>query len=190
MKLSILAIFCFLLSSAALSARGQVVPSATSRTFSLNAGGFASAIQPDYAGEGIAQTSPDRLYGVGAYVDARFSRWLQIEAEGRWLHFNEYYVYGPNGRYGINENTYMIGPRIAAYTFHKLTPYGKAMVGSGTGSFLSGSTLAVAYGGGVDYQLTRRFTLRCFDFEYQQWRVSPITLYPYGGSIGLSYKIF
>ena len=63
------------------------------------------------------------------------------------------------------------------------------LVGIGSGSFLTGRTLAVAYGGGVDYRLTRRFTLRAFDFEYQQWRVTP-TLYPYGGSVGLSYKIF
>ena len=52
---------------------------------------MGSIFQPDYAGNGIAQTSPNRLYGVGAYVDAHFSRWLQIEAEGRWLRFNEYY---------------------------------------------------------------------------------------------------
>ena len=53
-------------------------------------GGLGSMFQPDYAGEGIAQTSPNRLYGVGAYVDARFSRWVQIEGEGRWLRYNEY----------------------------------------------------------------------------------------------------
>ncbi len=126
-------------------------------------------------------------------MDARFTRWVQIEAEGRWSHFNENYVCGlVNGQnfYCQNgENTYMIGPRIAPYTFHKLTPYGKALVGFGDGSFLTGSVLTIAYGGGVDYRLNRRFTLRCFDFEYQQWRVTP-TLYPYGGSVGLSYRIF
>jgi hypothetical protein len=189
MKRSFFAFFCIVLTFAAVSARSQVVPAATGKTFSLNAGGLGSMFQPDYAGYGIAQTSPDRLYGVGVYVDAQFSRWLQIEAEGRWLHYNEYYAYGQNGLYGINENTYLIGPRIAPYTFHKLTPYGKAMVGAGRGSFLTANTLAIAYGGGVDYRLTRRFTIRCFDFEYQQWYVTP-TLYPYGGSVGVSYKIF
>ena len=189
MKQSILVFFCAVLFSAAVSAHAQVVPAATSRAFSLNAGGFGSMFQPDYAGTGIAQTSPQRLYGVGAYLDARFNRWAQVEAEGRWLHFNQYYAYSTNGRYGINENTYMIGPRVAPYTFHKLTPYGKVLFGLGTGSFLSGDTFAVAYGGGVDYKLARRFTLRCFDFEFQRWPVSP-TLYPYGGSVGVSYKIF
>ena len=90
---------------------------------------------------------------------------------------------------GNGEDTYLIGPRIAPYPFHRLTPYGKVLVGLGSGSYLTSSTFAIAYGGGVDYRLTRRFTLRCFDFEFQQWHVTP-TLYPYGGSVGLSYKIF
>jgi hypothetical protein len=45
------------------------------------------------------------------------------------------------------------------------------------------------FGGGVDYRLSRKFTLRAFDFEYQRWNVTP-TLYPYGGSVGMSYKVF
>jgi len=175
------AFICIVSSFAIVSARGQVVPAATSRTFSLSAGGLGSMFQPDYAGEGIAQTSPNRLYGPGAYVDAHFSRWLQVEAEGRWLRYNTYK--------GINENTYLIGPRIPIVTFHRVTPYGKFLVGLGNGSFLNGSTLVLSYGGGVDYRLTHRFTLRAFDFEYQSWRVNP-TLCPYGGSVGVSYKIF
>jgi len=137
--------------------------------------------QPDYAGQGVAQTSPFALYGMGAYLDARFTRWVQIEAEGRWLHWHEYA--------GIDENTYMIGPRIPIHTFHGFTPYGKVLVGFADGSFLTGNATALAYGGGVDYQLTPHFTLRAIDFEYQQWRVTP-SIWPYGGSIGLSYKIF
>jgi opacity protein-like surface antigen len=156
-----------------------VVPAATSGTFRLDAGALGSVFQPDYAGEGIAQESPNRLYGVGAYVDARFSRWVQLEGEGRWLRFNEYL--------GINEDSYLIGPRVPVVTFHKLTPYGKVLVGLGSGSFLTGHALALAYGGGLDYRLSRRFTARA-DFEYQQWRVTP-TLWPYGVSVGVSYKI-
>lgn len=141
--------------------------------------------QPDYAGEGIAQTSTNRLYGVGAYVDVHFSRWVQVEAEGHWLRFNPAYE-PPN-----TENTYLIGPRIPIGTFHRVTPYGKFLVGLGNGGFLSGSTFVMAYGGGVDYRLSRRLTLRAVDFEYEQWHVnSAITLQPYGGSVGISYKIF
>ncbi|MGA3335274.1 MAG: outer membrane beta-barrel protein [Terracidiphilus sp.] len=193
MRRSILAFFCIVSLLAIASAHAQVAPAATGRTFSLDAGGLGSVFQPDFAGCNvttvvcIAQTSPNRLYGAGAYVDAHFTRWVQIEAEGRWLHFNQYYP--PGSTTGIDENTYLIGPRVPVITFHKVTPYGKFLFGLGNGAFLSGNTLVLAYGGGVDYRLTRRFTLRAFDFEYQQWRITP-TLYPYGGSVGLSYKIF
>jgi len=188
MKRSILASFCFAGFLAAVSAHAQVVPAANARTFSVSAGGLGSMFQPDYADLGVAQTSPNRLYGAGAYVDVHFSRWLQVEAEGRWLRFNQYYLKGlPPGN---GENTYLIGPRIPIGTFHRITPYGKFLVGMGNGPFLSGSTLVLSYGGGVDYRLTRRFSLRAFDFEYQRWHVNPTPLWPYGGSVGISYKIF
>lgn len=194
-KRSILALLCFAFSSVALvSAHGQVVPSATERVFNVRAGALGSAFQPDYTGEGDAETSPNRLYGVGGYVDARFSRWLQPEFEVRFLRFNEY----P----GISQtqNTYSIGERLPIInSFHKFTPYGKILVGIGNGDFLSGSALVLTYGGGVDYRLNRKFTIRCADFEYQQWPVSSpnptggttsFTIRPYGLSAGVSYKIF
>ena len=96
MKQLILAFFCIVLSSAALSARSQVEPSATARTLTVKAGGFGSVFQPDYAGNGIAQTSPNRLYGVGAYVDARFTRWLEIEDSTRRMSLPDR-VFGMSG---------------------------------------------------------------------------------------------
>jgi len=181
MKQFLLAFLCIILAFVTISSHGQVVPAATKNHAGLSAGGVGSIFQPDYAGEGIAQTSPNRLYGAGAFFDMRFSQWAQIEGEGRWLHFNKYL--------GIDENTYLIGPRLAPCRFHGITPYGKVLFGLGNGSFLTGNTFVLAYGGGVDYRLSRRFTLRAFDFEYQQWRVTP-TLWPYGGSAGLSFRIF
>ncbi|HZP03524.1 MAG TPA: outer membrane beta-barrel protein [Terracidiphilus sp.] len=169
-----------LLAVAILPAYAQVAPSATRNSFSLSVGGEGSIFQPDYAGQGVAQTSPNRLIGIGAYADARFTRWIQLEAEGRWLHFNQYA--------GINENSYMIGPRLPIRDFHNWTPYGKVLFGFSTGSFLSGSAGTIAFGGGVDYRLTRKFKVRG-DFEYQRWSVAP-TLWPYGGSAGISYTIF
>jgi len=182
MKRWILVLFCAALASATLPIRAQVAPAAYRRGLSVSAGGLASVFQPDFAGGISAQESPNRLYGMGAYVDVRFSRWVQIEAEGRWLHYNEFM--------GINENTYMIGPRVPIHTFFRhWTPYGKFLFGVGTGSLLTGPSGAFAYGGGLDYRLSRRLTIRAFDFEFQDWRVAP-TLYPYGGSAGISYRIF
>jgi hypothetical protein len=189
MNRSIFAFFCFAGFLAVVSAHAQVVPAATSRTFSVSAGALGSMFQPDYAGNGFsAQTSPNRLYGPGAYVDVHFSRWVQLEAEGHWLRYNQFHQ--PGDPTGNGESTYLIGPRIPIVTYHRITPYGKFLVGMGTADFLTGGNAFVLdYGGGVDYRLTRRFTLRAFDFEYQQWHLTP-TLYPYGGSVGLSYKIF
>jgi hypothetical protein len=187
MKRSTLAFLFIAFSVAIVSARAQVVPSATSRTLSVSAGALGSMFQPDYDGLGIAYTSPNRLYGPGAYVDVHFSRWVQVEAEGHWMRYNQFHQ--PGSSTGNGESTYLIGPRIPILTFHHITPYGKFLVGLGSGSFLSGDTFVLDYGGGVDYRLTPRFTLRAIDFEYQQWRVNP-TLYPYGGSVGISYRIF
>ncbi len=183
MKRSILASFCLVLFFAAICASAQVAPSAYKRGMIIQVGGEGSVFQPDYAGQGIAQTSPNRLYGIGAYTDVHFSRWVQIEGEARWLRFNEYL--------GIGQNTYMIGPKVPIVTFHRLTPYGKFLFGwgSGSSSWLNGRATAFAYGGGVEYRLTRKLTLRPFDFEEQDWRTTP-TLHPYGASAGLSYRVF
>jgi hypothetical protein len=137
--------------------------------------------QPDYAGNLVAQTSPNRLYGLGAYADLRLSRWITLEGETNWLRWNQYD--------GINESSYQIGPKVPIHTFHRWTPYGKVLVGLGDGSFISGQAATVSFGGGVDYRLTRKLTVRAFDFEYQRWAMTP-TLWPYGGSVGISYKIF
>jgi opacity protein-like surface antigen len=175
----------------ALSIHAQVAPAASRSGLSLTAGAEGSVFQPDYAGSSNPDelTSPKRLYGVGAYVDARFTRWVQIEAEGRWLHFNEY---DPSGSgQGIGENTYMIGPRVPICNFHGWSPYGKFLIGwgSGAGGWLNGRASAYAFGGGVEYRLSHRLTIRAVDFEYQRWQVNP-TLWPYGGSAGISYRFF
>lgn len=96
----------------------QTVPSAASRQFSLTAGGMASIFQPDFEGDWqppcyceypLAQASPFPLIGAGAYVDVRLTRWVQIEAEGRWLRFNQYG--------GINQDNYLLGPRLPVFHF-------------------------------------------------------------------------
>jgi opacity protein-like surface antigen len=195
MKRSIVALFFILFAAGSLSARAQVAPSAYSERFTINAGLLGSVFQPDYAGAAVAQTSPYRLYGEGAYVDVKLTRWVQIEAEARWLRFNSYL--------DIREDNYLIGPRlpINKLRFKRATPYAKALVGYGRMNFYLNSAHGrftdIAYGGGVDVKLTKRITLRAIDFEYQQWLGWPdipgstnVSLSPYGGSVGVSYKIF
>lgn len=175
-----IASFCILL-SAATGSRAQVVASATAQRYSLTAGGLGSLYQPDYAGAGIAQSSPTRLYGIGAFVDLKVNRWVQIEAKGNWLRFNQYLA--------VSEDSYLIGPRLPIHRFGRATPYAKALFGLGNGNFLDGIAFTTAYGGGVDFRVTKRISVRAIDFEYQRWQATP-AFSPYGFSAGIGYKVF
>jgi len=188
MRRSITAVLSLLLVAGAVSARAQVVPSAFARGLSITAGGEASAFQPDYEGLGVPEESTNRLYGIGAFVDVKFTPWIQIEAEGRWLRFNEFE--------GIDQDNYLIGPRLPIHRFQFLhaTPYVKVLGGMARMNFEDndawGRFTDIAYGGGVDFRLTKRFSARG-DFEYQQWpKWLTSSLYPYGASVGVGYKIF
>jgi hypothetical protein len=184
MKRLLVALFALSI-AAALSASAQTVPAGTASGFQLRAGALGSVNQPDFSYLNGIGISPNRTYGVGTYVDARLSRWVQLEAEARWMHFNV------NGE-GNREDTYLAGPRVPIYTFHwaHTTPYVKFLVGWGRASgFLDHPAFAMAYGAGFDMRLTKHLSWRPIDFEYQQWRVNP-TLIPYVGSTGLSYRFF
>ena len=176
------ALLGFVALAGSTSAHAQVVASAEQKRWSLSAGAVGSSFQPDYAGVGVAQTSPTQLYGVGVYVDWKLSRLIQTEGEIRYEKFNQYL--------NINETTYEFGPRIPIVTFKRITPHGKLLFGFGTGSFLVGKSALLTYGGGVDYRLSRKLTLRPFDVEYQRWNVKNVAMFPYGISAGVSYRIF
>jgi hypothetical protein len=182
-------VFSILVCGAAVTARAQVTPSAYRGELSLTAGGLGSYFQPNYAGGGIPQNSPYRLIGIGAYADLKFSRWVQIEGEARWLRYNSFV--------NITQDNYLIGPRVPIHHFHRLgaTPYGKVLVGMGRMTFeynqAYGHFTDLAFGGGVDLQVTKRISIRPFDFEYQIWpNWINGTLKPYGASAGIGYRVF
>lgn len=180
-KRTLLFLSSLMLASVTLPVRAQVMASAYGHEPKLSAGGTGTIFQPDYAGNGVAQSSPNPLAGIGLYVDYKANRWVGVEGEANWLHFNQFG--------GITENTYLIGPKVHIIEAGKLMPYGKVLVGMGGGSFLSGHTTVLAYGGGLDYNLSSHWLLRAGDFEFQQWFVTP-QLHPYGGSVGIAYKLF
>jgi hypothetical protein len=195
-----------LLAAVAIDARAQAVPSATRRQLSITAGGTASVFQPDFADDWVdqaktttpctsaslscvpvASAGPYALFGVGAYVDVKLSRWVQFEGEARWQRFNQYV--------GIYQDNYLAGPRIPVYHFWKATVYGKALGGFSEMNFGTGNGHGrftdVAFGGGVDVKLTKRLSIRALDAEYQYWPTwGNKTLSPYGASMGIGYKIF
>jgi opacity protein-like surface antigen len=187
MKRSTFGLFLTLLTVGITAASAQVVPSATGGQFAVTVGGLGSIFQPDYAGFGVAQTSPNRLYGIGAFVDVKFTHWIQLEAEGRWLRFNQFE--------SINEDNYLAGPRVPLHSFKfmRATPYAKVLIGIGKMNFENndayGRFTDIAYGGGADFKLTDKISLRG-DFEYQQWPSwLNSQLFPYGASAGVSYRI-
>jgi hypothetical protein len=180
MRRSAVVLTLIVLVAAAASAGAQVRESATARQFTLTAGGFGSGFQPD--------DGPNYLFGGGTYVDAHFTHWIQVEGEARWLRFNQYA--------GEHEDNYLIGLKVPIHQFGRANVYGKVLVGLGKMTFPNkygyGTFTDIAYGGGVDYKLSRRLSLRAVDFEFQQWPVwlNNSALYPYGVSVGMGYKVF
>jgi hypothetical protein len=150
---------------------------------------MGSVFQPDYAGGGITEASPQRLFGFGAYVDLKATRWIGVEGEARWLRQNSFV--------DITEDNYLIGPKVPIHEFKRFgfTPYGKALFGLGRMNFeynqAYGRFTDIALGGGIDLKVTRRISVRPFDFEYQLWpNWINGTLKPYGASAGVGYRIF
>jgi hypothetical protein len=196
MRRSIAALFLFLMAAGALAARAQVVPSAFAKGLSLTAGGEASVFQPDYTGFGVPARAPlsQYLYGIGTYVDVKVTPWIQFEGEGRWLRFNQ--------TDGIYEDNYFIGPRLPIYRLHfwHATPFAKVLVGYGKLNFENGNGwgryTSLSYGGGLDIKMSKRINVRLPDFEYQQWldwtegTGKSYNLFPYGVSVGVSYRVF
>lgn len=174
------AFLLILISISAASSRAQVAPSAIKQhAFSVTAGGIGSFFQPEYG--------PNRLLGVGAYADVKFTRWIQVEGEARFLRFNQYA--------NIYEDNYLVGPRVPVFHFWRATPYAKALIGEGKMNFqyneASGNFTALAYGGGLDIKVSKRLSFRAVDFEYQQWpKWLNSSLSPYGVSAGVGYRIF
>jgi len=179
------------LAFAALSASAQAVHSANKSPFSLTVGGTISVFQPDTRLSIPDKSSAENIFGPGVYVDLKVNRWIQLEAEGRWLRFS---LDSPvSGLHQDGQDNYLVGPRFPIHRFGKITPYAKALYGYGRLPFSthydsSSPNSLLAYGGGADYRLTKRISIRPVDFEYQQWIGLPI--HSYGASAGVGYRIF
>ena len=170
------------LSPARLSA--QVAPSAYERHINLWAGAEFSNFQPDYAPVG-------RLNGLGAYVDWSLNSNLAVEGEMRFLRFNT--------NWGESQDHYLIGPKFSTQHWLKFKPYAKFLVGVGKMNFPFnlgyGKYFAMAPGGGVDYELSRKWAVRA-DYEYQIWPSAPAIpgqtnngMTPNGFSVGIAYHV-
>jgi hypothetical protein len=178
---SALFLFLFVVISVfgSIRSRAQVAPSAFKSGIALTAGATVSVFNPSYV--------PQKLGGVGAYVDLNLFHGLGLEAEGRWQRFHEFA--------GISQDNYLVGPRYKVRSIWKLQPYAKGLVGFSNMNFENnigtGRFTTIALGGGIDLRLTRRISLRAVDAEYQIWpSFLGGNLKPYGLSAGIGYRIF
>jgi opacity protein-like surface antigen len=161
---------------------GQAKPAVLGGIPPLTAGGYYSNFDSDY--------SKDRLGGLGVYVDWGLFGKLGVEGEARWLRFHQ--------DFGTHEDNYLVGPRYS-FRHRKFVPYAKFLLGAGELNFPNGEGhggyFALVPGGGLDYRLTRRFTVRG-DYEYHFWPSAPggglptHGLTPNGFTIGVGYRIF
>jgi opacity protein-like surface antigen len=157
--------------------RGQAAESADAGHGKLWAGGSFSAATLGYGDR--------RMLGATAFVDADTMRHLGIETEVRWLDFHQ--------TANVHAETYLAGLRYHMNT-NRYQLYGKALVGNGhfnfPYNFATGNYFVLAYGGGLDYTLSRRWKTR-LDLEYQDWpqftygQMSSVSL-----SVGVRYRIF
>lgn len=152
--------------------------------FSMALGAGFSGFDTDYA--------PDRMYGIAAYYDLDYARWIGIEVEGRTIQWNQFL--------NVREDTIAAGGRVRLLHHGRFTAYGKFLGGVGSIDF-PGSTFGLpSYthdtfsfydaGGGLDYKLTHHVYLRG-DYEYEWWPRWPRHgLTPNGFTIGANYRFF
>lgn len=157
----------------------QAAPAAFKEPLTLDLGGIASVFHPDYV--------PNKQLGAGGYLDLNVFHGIGVEAEGRWQRWHTYE--------DITQDNYLIGPRIKIKHFWKAQPYVKVLGGLTHMNFeygyASGRFTTIAMGGGIDIHLSRRWTVRPVDFEYQEFPTFlQSSLSPYGVSSGISYRIF
>ncbi len=156
----------------------QVVPAGYQERIAIHAGGTAS--------EYYLQYGQTRLLGATAFTDIDIGRHYGVEAEVRFLDFNE--------PINIHAETYLAGPR-ARLNLGRFQVYGKGLVGFGTFhypyNYATDKDFVAAGGGGVDYHISRLVHIRLADAEYQYWpqfHYGPMS--SFGISAGFRVRVF
>jgi hypothetical protein len=183
---SLIFLLCF---ATSLDLRAQVAESATARQLTINTGAMASAFAPNAGSHPFYGPGTNFLTGPGTFVDVHFTHWIQLEGEARWLRFHEFK--------GEHLDNYLIGPKVPVFQFSHAQVYGKGLIGLGRMVFPDqvghAYSTALAFGGGIDYKLSRKLTVRG-DFEFQDWpkfvpNLMP-SFHPFGISVGAAYRVF
>lgn len=166
-----------------VQARGQGEPGAA-RRIGLDAFAGFSRLSPDYG--------PQTNYGV--LLGGDVSHALQHFTPS--VEFR--YTYGTGAT--VAESSYLAGPKIEK-KFGRLNPYATALFGYGsitfqhpvlypTGYYRNDNSFVYDVGGGLDYDLSRHFSVKA-DGQYQLWRLGSETSHmtPVALSFGLTYRL-
>jgi opacity protein-like surface antigen len=123
------------------------------------------------ANPGVTGFDSFHLHGASASVAYNYNNWLSGVADfGGYSHGNTFG--GGNGTL----STYLFGPRVTYRHLHKITPFGQVLFGVGHadassfGTAHSQTAFAMAVGGGVDYKLFDRFSIRPIQADYLRTR--------------------
>jgi len=145
---------------------------------SLWAGGEISSYTVQYGDR--------KMWGASALVDADSAYHIGLEGEGRWIEFHQ--------TANVHLETYMIGPRYHV-TIGRFQPFVKGAVGFGNFNFsynyAYGRYLVIGAGGGLDYSLNHRWSVRLAEVQYQDWPQFTFgAMNNVGISSGIRYRIF
>lgn len=109
------------------------------------------------------------LNGGSVSVDYHINGWLGAVADFGGYHNGDVRGTGMTGTL----TTYMFGPRVTLRSFHKITPFAQTLFGFGRGTSDVSGTLtgnqnafAMAVGGGVDYKINNRLSVRPLQVDY------------------------
>lgn len=168
-----------LLLCGAVGAAGQALPTASGPGSNVTVGGGVSWFQQDYGHRQIG--------GAYSFVELRPHWRYSLIGEARMLRWNT--------DQQVTETNYLAGVKAGILSRPARTePYLKMLVGAGRitlpFNYAHGTFLTYAAGGGVDYALSDRWTLRLADVEIQRWTKFPYgNLQPYGITSGITFRL-
>ena len=108
------------------------------------------------------------LNGGSASIAYNFNKWLSGVADFGGYHTTNGLASGLDGTL----STYLFGPRVSYRRFRRVTPFGEVLFGvAHTGASLlntanSQNAFAMTVGGGVDYRVSSRFSIRPLKVDY------------------------
>jgi opacity protein-like surface antigen len=113
-----------------------------------------------FAGNFTAVPGHDSPHGWNASVNVKADRWVGLDSD-----FSGFYRSDSTGDHARATN-FLFGPRVSLPT-RGFTPFAHFLVGfshvnkpGGAGFLTSSNSFAYAFGGGLDYSLTRHFAIR------------------------------